>query len=42
MAAAWTSRHATRQVVVIVNSAFDDAPVSAAMRDVLITAYCGR
>jgi D-alanyl-D-alanine carboxypeptidase len=44
MAAAWTSRHATRQVVVIVNSgAFDhDAPVSAAMRDVLVTAYCDR
>jgi hypothetical protein len=30
-------------VVVIFNSAFDhDAPVSAAMRDVLVTAYCGR
>jgi D-alanyl-D-alanine carboxypeptidase len=43
MAAAWTSKRGTRQVVVIVNSAFDhDAPVSAAMRDVLVTAYCGR
>jgi D-alanyl-D-alanine carboxypeptidase len=44
MAAAWSSRHATRQVVVIVNSgAFDhDAPVSAAMREVLAAGYCGR
>jgi D-alanyl-D-alanine carboxypeptidase len=44
MAAAWTSTHATRQVVVIVNSGGHDhdTPVSAAMRDVLITAYCGR
>jgi D-alanyl-D-alanine carboxypeptidase len=44
LAAAWTSRHATRQVVVIVNSgAHDhDTPVSAAMREVLVTAYCGR
>lgn len=44
MAAAWTSRHATRQAVVIVNSgAHDhDTPVSAAMRNALITAYCDR
>jgi D-alanyl-D-alanine carboxypeptidase len=44
LAAAWTSRHATRQIVVIVNSGGHDhdAPVSAAMRDVLVTAYCGR
>jgi D-alanyl-D-alanine carboxypeptidase len=43
MTAAWTNRSATRQVVVFVNSNDDhDAPVSRAMRDVLITAYCGR
>ena len=44
MAAAWTNRRTTRQVVATVNSGGHDhdAPVSAAMRDVLITAYCGR
>jgi D-alanyl-D-alanine carboxypeptidase len=44
LAAAWNSRHATRQVVVIINSGSHDhdEPVSAAMRTVLATAYCGR
>jgi hypothetical protein len=38
MIAAWNSKDATRQVVVIVNSNFEhDAPVSEAMREVLIT-----
>jgi D-alanyl-D-alanine carboxypeptidase len=42
MAAAWNSRHGDRQVVVVVNSHFGhDAPVSEAMRKVLVTAYCG-
>ena len=42
MTAAWSNRSATRQVVVFVNSNYDhDAPVSQAMRDVLVTAYCG-
>jgi hypothetical protein len=42
MIAAWSSQDATRQVVVIVNTNVDhDEPVAAAMRNVLITAYCG-
>jgi D-alanyl-D-alanine carboxypeptidase len=43
MAAAWNSKDGNRQVVVIVNSNFShDEPVSGAMRNVLVTAYCGR
>ncbi len=41
MAAAWNSPDGARQVVVVVNAAYDhDAPVSRAMRNVLATAYC--
>ena len=41
MTAAWTSQDGTRQVVVFVNTNVDhDEPVAAAMRNVLITAYC--
>lgn len=43
MTAAWSSEDATRQVVVIVNSNVShDEPVAAAMRNVLVKAYCGR
>jgi D-alanyl-D-alanine carboxypeptidase len=43
MTAAWNSKNGTRQVVVVVNThAGHDEPVSAAMRDLLATAYCGR
>jgi len=43
MTAAWSRGDGARQVVVVVNSNFDhDAPVSRAMRNVLVTAYCGR
>jgi D-alanyl-D-alanine carboxypeptidase len=42
MTAAWNSEDGNRQVVVIVNSHFGhDAPVSQAMRELLVTAYCG-
>jgi D-alanyl-D-alanine carboxypeptidase len=42
MKAAWNSEDGRRQVVVIVNSHFDhDAPVSVAMRALLVTAFCG-
>jgi D-alanyl-D-alanine carboxypeptidase len=43
MTAAWSSKDGSRQVVVVVNDHFadHDAPVPAAMRDVLATAYCG-
>ena len=42
MTAAWSSKHAHRQVVVVVNTNdAHDEPVSRAMRDVLATAYCG-
>jgi D-alanyl-D-alanine carboxypeptidase len=42
--AAWNSKNGKRQVVVIVNHHFfsHDEPVSEAMREVLVTAYCGR
>jgi D-alanyl-D-alanine carboxypeptidase len=42
--AAWNSKNGKRQVVVIVNDHFfsHDEPVSEAMRNVLIAAYCGR
>jgi D-alanyl-D-alanine carboxypeptidase len=41
MTAAWNSKDGNRQIVVIVNSTYDhDAPVSRAMRKVLVTAYC--
>ena len=42
--AAWNSKNGKRQVVVIVNHHFfsHDEPVSEAMRNVLVTAYCGR
>jgi D-alanyl-D-alanine carboxypeptidase len=41
MTAAWNSKNATRQVVVIVNSHYShDEPVSRAMRNVLANAYC--
>jgi D-alanyl-D-alanine carboxypeptidase len=40
--AAWNSADAGRQVTVIVNSNFGhDAPVNQALREALITAYCG-
>jgi D-alanyl-D-alanine carboxypeptidase len=43
MTAAWNSNDGARQVVVIVNSHFGhDEPVSQAMRDLLVTAYCGQ
>ena len=43
MTAAWNSKNAKRQVVVIVNSFFShDEPVTEAMREVLVTGYCGR
>lgn len=43
MTAAWNSRDATRQVVVIVNSNHShDEPVSEKMRKVITLAYCGR
>ena len=42
MKAAWNSEDGRRQVVVVVNSHFDhDAPVSVAMRELLVTAFCG-
>ena len=43
MTAAWNSEDGQRQVVVIVNSHFfdHDQPVSEAMRNLLVTAYCG-
>ncbi len=42
MTAAWTSNSGNRQVVVVVNSNYShDEPVSAAMREVLATGYCG-
>jgi D-alanyl-D-alanine carboxypeptidase len=42
MTAAWNSKDGRRQVVVVVNtSASHDEPVSAAMRQVLVTAFCG-
>jgi len=42
MTAAWNSKDGTRQVVVVVNSIYGhDEPVSEAMRNVLVTAYCG-
>jgi D-alanyl-D-alanine carboxypeptidase len=43
MTAAWSTKNAHRQVVVVVNSNYDhNEPVTRAMRDVLATAYCGR
>jgi D-alanyl-D-alanine carboxypeptidase len=43
MAAAWSSPSGSRQVVVVVNMAYDHAaPVSRAMRKVLTQAYCMR
>jgi D-alanyl-D-alanine carboxypeptidase len=43
MTAAWSSRNADRQVVVIVNSSFThDEPVSRAMREALVSAFCPR
>jgi D-alanyl-D-alanine carboxypeptidase len=43
MAAAWNSKDGAHQVVVVVNSNFShDEPVSRAMRNVLVKAYCGR
>ena len=43
MTAAWNSEDGQRQVVVIVNSHFfeHDQPTSEAMRNLLVTAYCG-
>jgi D-alanyl-D-alanine carboxypeptidase len=43
MTAAWNSDDGQRQVVVIVNSHFfdHDQPTSEAMRNLLVTAYCG-
>jgi D-alanyl-D-alanine carboxypeptidase len=41
MTAAWNSKDGGRQIVVVVNRAFDhDDPVSEAMRKVLVTGYC--
>ena len=43
MTAAWSSKDGNRQVVVVVNSNFShDEPVSQAMRELLVTAYCNR
>jgi hypothetical protein len=44
MTAAWNSRDGRRQVVVVVvnTNQGHDEPVSAAMRNLLTTAYCGR
>jgi D-alanyl-D-alanine carboxypeptidase len=43
MSAAWNSEDGQRQVVVIINSHFfdHDQPTSEAMRNLLVTAYCG-
>jgi D-alanyl-D-alanine carboxypeptidase len=42
MTAAWNSKDGARQVVVVVNSNFShNAPVSRAMRNVLVKGYCG-
>jgi D-alanyl-D-alanine carboxypeptidase len=43
MTAAWNSKDGNRQVAIVVNSNFGHGePVSRAMRNVLVTAYCGR
>jgi D-alanyl-D-alanine carboxypeptidase len=43
MIAAWSSEDASRQVVVIVNTnTGHDEPVAGAMREVLVSAFCGR
>jgi hypothetical protein len=43
MTAAWNSEDGQHQVVVIVNRDFfdHDQPVSEALRNLLVTAYCG-